>query len=541
MKKAFLDKCYALALWGVVLSFFYASNAYAGATEIDDVARNVVTSAELLPGLLTGLAYILALLFGVTGVLKLKEHVDNPNQTPLRTPVIRFLVGGGLLALPIVYDAMRRTFFPGALPLFDPSGVMGGAASALIGNTIAVAAMDFNQVLKSIRDSFQDTPGIVAAATYLMGLLLGFTGMLKIKEHVENPDQTPMREPIVRLLTGGALFSIPAVYEAVYNTFGAGGLSVGFTSILTMIGGMLYAPYANWASTICNPVGLKMGNALCGVVIHTGAFPAFLTAVGYVIGLIMAVWGVFKIKAHVNNPQQTPLHEGVSRLLAAGAFFSVPGLAMIARNTLGSNLLLGMSFVPNATKFNETPTACNTGLDGAFYCFMEDIFGPGQVVLNFFSICAGIILVLVGISRLIKTAQEGPRGPGGFGTLMTFLIGGALLSYNELMRAATSTFFTNPMTATRGTLAYTAGMTAAEVQHAHTVISAVIKFMILVGLISFVRGLFIIREVAEGNQQASLMAGVTHMVGGALAVNLGPLINVVQATLGIGGFGINFI
>jgi hypothetical protein len=61
-----------------------------------------------------------------------------------------------------------------------------------------------------------------------------------------------------------------------------------------------------------------------------------------------------------------------------------------------------------------------------------------------------------------------------------------------------------------------------------------------VGLISFLRGIYIIREVADGNQQASMMAGLTHIIGGALAVNLGPLINAVEQTLGITGFGINF-
>jgi len=67
-----------------------------------------------------------------------------------------------------------------------------------------------------------------------------------------------------------------------------------------------------------------------------------------------------------------------------------------------------------------------------------------------------------------------------------------------------------------------------------------LEFMIMVGLISFVRGIFIIREASEGGQQASIMAGVTHMVGGALAVNLGSLINAVEATLGITNYGIQF-
>jgi hypothetical protein len=96
----------------------FASPAFAGA-EIDGIARNMVQSSDQLPALLSGLAYLLALLFTVTGVLKLKEHVSNPQQTPLRSSLIRFLVGGALLALPIVYQAMMVTFNAGVNPDFD--------------------------------------------------------------------------------------------------------------------------------------------------------------------------------------------------------------------------------------------------------------------------------------------------------------------------------------------------------------------------------------------------------------------------------------
>jgi hypothetical protein len=62
--------------------------------------------------------------------------------------------------------------------------------------------------------------------------------------------------------------------------------------------------------------------------------------------------------------------------------------------------------------------------------------------------------------------------------------------------------------------------------------------MIIIGIISFIRGWFIIRDVAEGNQQASMMAGATHIIGGALAINLGPILAAVQNTLGITGVGL---
>jgi hypothetical protein len=77
-------------------------------------------------------------------------------------------------------------------------------------------------------------------------------------------------------------------------------------------------------------------------------------------------------------------------------------------------------------------------------------------------------------------------------------------------------------------------------EHVQAVITAVIAFVFIIGWVSFIRGFFIIRNVAEGTGQASMMAGLTHVFGGAIAVNLGPMMNAVQATLGLDGFGVTF-
>lgn len=81
----------------------------AQANNFGDIASNIVDSIEELPGLLTGVAYLLGLMLGVLGVLKVKDHVENPTQTPLKDGAIRMASGGALFALPIVYEAMQNT------------------------------------------------------------------------------------------------------------------------------------------------------------------------------------------------------------------------------------------------------------------------------------------------------------------------------------------------------------------------------------------------------------------------------------------------
>ena len=88
----------AALMSGMLLS---SSAAHAG-NNFSSIAENITTSVQSVPGLLTGLAYMFGILIGVLGILKIKDHVENPQQTPLKDGAIRLAAGGGLFALPIV-------------------------------------------------------------------------------------------------------------------------------------------------------------------------------------------------------------------------------------------------------------------------------------------------------------------------------------------------------------------------------------------------------------------------------------------------------
>lgn len=86
------------------------AQAHAGGdTNFGTIAENIVGSIATLPSLLSALAYMFGILLGVLGILKIKDHVENPGQTPLKDGAIRLAAGGGLFALPIVYEAMLTT------------------------------------------------------------------------------------------------------------------------------------------------------------------------------------------------------------------------------------------------------------------------------------------------------------------------------------------------------------------------------------------------------------------------------------------------
>lgn len=86
-------------------------------------------------------------------------------------------------------------------------------------------ANTFNDIAKNVVDGTSDTVGLMSAFAYFMGIVLMVLGLLKIKDHVENPSQTPLKDGFARLLIGGGLFGLTLASEAMFETFGSNGTS----------------------------------------------------------------------------------------------------------------------------------------------------------------------------------------------------------------------------------------------------------------------------------------------------------------------------
>jgi len=111
-----------LQLSALTVASVTATAGTASATNFSTISGNVTTS--------------IASLFGVLGILKIKDHVENPSQTPLQHGAIRLLAGGGLLALPVIFAAMEGSIGTGgnaapqdALNALG-TGIAGGGAGA---------------------------------------------------------------------------------------------------------------------------------------------------------------------------------------------------------------------------------------------------------------------------------------------------------------------------------------------------------------------------------------------------------------------------
>lgn len=282
--------------------------------------------------------------------------------------------------------------------------------------------------------------------------------------------------------------------------------------------------------------GAGLGGVICNTVYSNQFVPFLFAGLSYLMGLILAIRAIYKVIEHVERPSQVQIWEPLKTFLAGGAFFALPTVI----NAVYDTVALGIGSFDGSNFNGEGATGA--GLDAMLVALMTDIWTPMNMAFSAFAYIAGIILVMIGISRLLKSEQDGPKGPTGIGTFMTFIVAGALLSYDKMLGATAFSLFNGAEGQNAGALVFTAGMTGNEIEHVNAVINAVTAFVAIIGWISFLRGLFLLRGVAEGNQQATTMAAITHIIGGAIAVNLGPMLEAVQATLGITGMnlGVSF-
>lgn len=84
-------------------------------------------------------------------------------------------------------------------------------------------------------------------------------------------------------------------------------------------------------------------------------------------------------------------------------------------------------------------------------------------------------------------------------------------------------------------MSYSAGGVLSNLFGGSPVGYAIVKIIETIGLISFVRGWYLVAKSASGqNHQASMGKAITHIFGGIFAINIVETVNIIYNTLGLG-------
>lgn len=134
MKRSKLShKLAAAATAGALMA--NSADAFAGSsnTNLTEATTNIVTAVSGTVSLISTLAYIAGAGLALAGIFKLKQHVDNPAQAPMKDALIRLACGGMFLALPFMMRIMQGSISNGQDTKINASALQLENASTLFG------------------------------------------------------------------------------------------------------------------------------------------------------------------------------------------------------------------------------------------------------------------------------------------------------------------------------------------------------------------------------------------------------------------------
>ena len=166
----------------------------------------------------------------------------------------------------------------------------------------------------------------------------------------------------------------------------------------------------------------------------------------------------------------------------------------------------------------------------ALISLVRDVDEPLRFGISVVCYLLALGLFYQGCMRLLR-ASERLQGVSGVGTALCFAVCVVLVTLPSWIVGAEMSLFGERSGGVGATMGYGGGGEAADAMN--QVLKAVFVIVGLVGLIAFIRGLFVLRAAADGRPGATAGGAAVMMFGGLLAWHMVPVLGALQKSLGI--------
>ncbi len=288
--------------------------------------------------------------------------------------------------------------------------------------------------------------------------------------------------------------------------------------------------------------GNSFGDIICRIRSQSSSLPNFFSWFAYVSGVFFVARCLMLLKDHVENPQQVKLHKPILFGLAGSMLLALPGATTALVNSLYGTDVGGATACVSITGF-----VAGTGLDVLAQNFVVNIKRPAFLIGTWICYFMGIFFIYRGIDKMARYGTD-PRTHS-LTAIVSNMFFGAILMWVARAKDAIMQSIWNPaiVGGNNSPLVYAGnggqglinwvglGVVGPTVAFDNTYIAAT-TFMQIVGFIGFLRGWFLCKRAVEGNGNATIGQGLTHIIGGALCMNLILFLKAAQSTFNIPNF-----
>ena len=166
-------------------------------------------------------------------------------------------------------------------------------------------------------------------------------------------------------------------------------------------------------------------------------------------------------------------------------------------------------------------------LGGALISLVRDLDPALMGLIAAACYLLALVAFIQGAARLLRLSEDRFHGPSAAGTALCFLVCLVMVSVPSWLSAGGESLF-GQNTAASASLGH--GDRGADYD---ALLGAVLTIVGWVGLLAFLRGVFVLRAAADGVAGASAGRAAMHMLGGVCAWHAESLIGAVQTSLGI--------
>lgn len=294
-----------------------------------------------------------------------------------------------------------------------------------------------------------------------------------------------------------------------------------FTSLIVFIATLLTATNAYAASA---------GEVICNVVNQIDSLPPLFGYIGMITGAIFVGRGLIKLKDNAEQGQKSPLMNAIWPMIGGSGLIAISGFTGWMKATLG----LGGGAANGLTACNAG--AVTGGADPSVWLtnFVGNIKDPLIMTVSILAWIMGGLFLIKGLNKMAKYGTD-PRAYSMPNIVVNLVVGSLLLSLGASLNMMLATIFGSTSVTTQnfeswGVFTKFSGDTTAF----KASVKAALTFFQVVGAIAFLRGFLIVKNSVEGSGQATMAQGLTHIIGGTLAINIFYVLKILDSTMGTG-------
>ncbi|MDD5587452.1 MAG: hypothetical protein PHY92_10975 [Alphaproteobacteria bacterium] len=303
---------------------------------------------------------------------------------------------------------------------------------------------------------------------------------------------------------------------------------MGVCALITFIAAALW-PVEAWADTTA---AASLGDIICNIRSNISPFLPLFSAIAYIAGAVLVLNGTLLLKKHADNPNDSQVVKGVAHLLGGGALAAFSTTIYLFQNTLG---LAKASSSGVLTCKAAVPASSATGLDTMMQNFVNNIYSPMFSALSVLCFVMGAFLIYRGLLKGSKVGTD-PRAAATHAIVVNLVVGAILVSIGGMLPNMLTTLFGDPNIKNFSSIINWSAITGSGVDTAKAdlTVHAILMFVQIIGAIAFVRGWLIIKSAVEGTGQTTVPQGITHVIGGTMAINIGLMLKLFDSTFGTG-------